>query len=192
MQRVYEVESGETGWCVNEIPWLSEDPTTGTIPSAGPGARLAGGGNTLPVTVTFDSRACFRVCGRALWSSRRTRPTPWRRCRSTSRFGFGERAGRRSAWNYIYGAAGSGVMTGCAPYPPAFGFCPAEVVTRRSMAGFIERGVHGALTPPPVYRAEFGDVLLGSFNADYIQGLLDDGITAGCSRHRPCTVPMPR
>ncbi len=83
--------------------------------------------------------------------------------------------------NYIYGAAGAGVMPGCAPQAPAFNFCPTEVVTRRSMAGFIERGVHGALTPPPVYLGRFQDVLAGSFNANYIQGLVDDEITAGCS-----------
>ena len=65
------------------------------------------------------------------------------------------------AWNYIYGAAGAGVMPGCAPQTPTFTFCPAEVVTRRSMAGFIERAVHGALTPPPVYLGEFDDVLAG-------------------------------
>ena len=67
------------------------------------------------------------------------------------------------------------------PQAPAFSFCPVDVVTRRTMAGFIERAVHGAATPPPVYLGEFGDVLPGSFNANYIQGLLDDAITAGCS-----------
>ena len=92
------------------------------------------------------------------------------------------------AGNYIYGAAGAGVMPGCAPNAPAFAFCPAQIVTRRSMAGYLERAVHGALTPPPVYPGEFDDVLLGSFNADYIQGLVEDGITAGCSSPRRCTV----
>ena len=38
---VFEVESGETGWCVNDIPWLSEDPTSGTVP--GLGRRLPAG-----------------------------------------------------------------------------------------------------------------------------------------------------
>ena len=52
---VYEVESGERGWCVGDIPWLSEDPAEGTIPGSGGGSSPAGAGNTLPVTVTFDS-----------------------------------------------------------------------------------------------------------------------------------------
>ena len=55
------------------------------------------------------------------------------------------------------------------------------------MAGFIERAIHGALTPPPVYLDEFEDVLAGSFNANYIQGLVDDAITAGCSVTPPST-----
>ena len=57
------------------------------------------------------------------------------------------------------------------------------------MAGFIERAVHGALTPPPVYLDEFDDVLAGSFNANYIQGLLEDGITAGCNVVPPLYCP---
>ena len=97
------------------------------------------------------------------------------------------------AWNFIYGAAGAGVMPGCAPQAPLYAFCPAEVVTRRTMAGYIERAVHGALAPPPVYLAEFNDVLLGSFNADYIQGLVDDAITAGCGGGNYCPdVPVTR
>ena len=66
---------------------------------------------------------------------------------------------------------------------------PTEVVTRRSMAGFIERAVHGALTPPPVYLNGFQDVVAGSFNANYIQGLVDDAITAGCSVSPPLYCP---
>ena len=88
------------------------------------------------------------------------------------------------AWNFIYGAAGAGVMPGCAPQAPLYAFCPAEVVTRRTMAGYIERAVHGALAPPPVYLAEFNDVLLGSFNADYIQGLVDDAHHGGLRRRQ--------
>ncbi len=34
-QVIYEFESGETGWCVDDIPWLSENPTEGTVPGSG-------------------------------------------------------------------------------------------------------------------------------------------------------------
>ncbi len=177
---VFEVESGERGWCVDDIPWLAEDPATGTIPGTGGGSAPAGG-NTLPVTVTFDSSGLLP--GLYLRSLVFTTDTPDPVAPVPVDFTvlFDDVPTGSFAANFIYGAAGAGVMPGCAPQAPLFTFCPNEIVTRRSMAGYIERAVHGALTPPPVYPGEFDDVLLGSFNADYIQGLVDDGITAGCS-----------
>jgi hypothetical protein len=178
---VFEFESGERGWCVSDIPWLSEDPSEGTIPGSGGGSSPTGVGNTLPVTVTFDSAGLLP--GLRLRSLVFTTDTPDPVPPVPVDFTvlFNDVPEGSFAWNFIHGAAGAGVMPGCNPYAPAFAFCPNEVVTRRSMAGFIERAAHGALTPPPVYTGEFDDVLLGSFNADYIQGLIEDGITAGCS-----------
>ena len=182
---VLEVESGETGWCVNDIPWLSEDPTAGTVPGTG-GSRPAGSANSLPVTVTFDSTGLLP--GLRLRSLVFTTDTPAPVAPVPVGFTvlFNDVPQDSFAWNYISGAAGAGVMPGCAPQSPLFDFCPTQVVTRRSMAGFIERAMHGALAPPPVYRAEFNDVALGSFNADYIQGLVDDAITAGCGGANYC------
>jgi len=40
--------------------------------------------------------------------------------------------------------------------------------------------VHGPFAPPPVYTGIFTDVNPFDRNADYIQGVFDDGITAGC------------
>jgi hypothetical protein len=174
--KVFEVESGEPGWCVTDIPWLSEDPTSGLIPASG-----GGGGSTLPVTVSFDSTGLLPGLRlRSLVFTTDT-PAPVAPVPVALTVLFNDVPEGAFAWNFIHAAAGAGVMPGCNPYAPAYAFCPTEVVTRRSMAGFIERGAHGALTPPPVYQGEFDDVLLGSFNADYIQGLLEDGITAGCS-----------
>ena len=169
---VYSFESGETGWCVNDIPWLSEDPAEGT---------LSGGGQSLPVTVTFDARGLLPGLRQGSLFFTTDTPQSIDPVPVDLTTLFNDVPQGSFAWNYIYGAAGAGVMPGCAPQAPTFTFCPAEAVTRRSMAGFIERAVHGALTPPPVYLGEFEDVLAGSFNANYIQGLLDDGITAGCS-----------
>jgi len=138
-------------------------------------------GNTLPVTVTFDSAGLLpglRI--RSLVFTTDT-PDPVPPVPVDFTVLFNDVPEGSFGWNYIHGAAGAGVMPGCNPYAPAYAFCPNGVVTRRSMAAFIERAVHGALTPPPVYLGEFDDVLLGSFNADYIQGLIQDGITAGCS-----------
>ncbi len=135
------------------------------------------------------ARDCFRASARARSSSRRTRRLWSRRCRSTSR--SSSTTCRRAA------SPGTSSMArrereSCRaarrrrrPSTSA----PTEVVTRRSMAGFIERAIHGALTPPPVYLNGFEDVLAGSFNANYIQGLVDDAITAGCSVSPPLYCP---
>ena len=94
------------------------------------------------------------------------------------------------AWNFIYGAAGAGVMPGCAPQTPTFNFCPDEVVTRRSMAGFIERAdPRRADAARRSTWASSRTFCAGSFNANYIQGLVDDGITAGCSVVPPLYCP---
>ncbi len=81
---VYEFESGETGWCVNEISWLAEDPTSGTVPGVGgPG----GPPTRLPVTVSFDSAGTFSGPLSALSGlDDRHADAGGRRCRSTSRF----------------------------------------------------------------------------------------------------------
>ena len=183
-QIVYEFESGETGWCANDIPWLSESPTSGTVPS---------GGGTLPVAVSFDSAGLLPGLRQGSLLFQTDTPTPVAPVPVAFTVLFSDVPVDSFAASYIYAAAGAGVMPGCAPQAPAFAFCPADVVTRRSMAGFIERAVHGALTPPPVYLGEFADVLSGSFNANYIQGLVNDQITAGCGGGNYCPdVPVTR
>lgn len=168
---VYAFESGETGWCVNEIPWLSENPAEGSVPPS----------SSLPVTLTFDGRGLLPGLRQASLGFATDTPTSVSSVPVDFTILFNDVPQGSFAWNYIYGAAGAGVMPGCAPQTPTFTFCPSEVVTRRSMAGFIERALRGALTPPPVYLGGFQDVVAGSFNANYIQGLVDDRITAGCN-----------
>ncbi len=171
---VLQYESGETGWCVGDIPWLSEDPVSGTVPGSGAGVPAS-------IDVTFDSAGL--APGLYLRSLVFTTDTPDPVAPVPVDFTvlFADVPEGGFAWNFIYGAAGAGVMPGCAPQAPVFSFCPAQIVTRRSMAGFLERAMHGPLTPPPVYQGQFDDVLLGSSNSDYIEGLVDDAVTAGCS-----------
>jgi len=188
-QKVYEFDSGDRGWCVAEIPWLSEDPASATVPGSGGGSAQAGAGNTLPVTVTFDSAGLAPGLRRRSLAFTTDTPDPVAPVPVDFTVLFNDVPVDSFAWNYIYGAAGAGVMPGCAPNSPTFAFCPAQVVTRRAMAGYLERAVHGALTPPPVYPGEFNDVLLGSYNSDYIQGLVQDGITVGCNGNPPLFCP---
>jgi hypothetical protein len=169
-QIVYAFESGETGWCVNDIPWLDVDPAEGTVSPS----------TSLPVTVTLDAQGLLPGLRQGSLILATDTPLPVAPVPVDLTVLFNDVPDDNFA-PYIYGAAGAGVMPGCAPQTPTFTFCPEEAVTRRSMAGFIERAVHGALTPPPVYLNGFEDVFAGSFNANYIQGLVDDEITAGCS-----------
>ncbi len=122
--KVYEVESGETGWCVTDIPWLSEDPASGTVAGSGGGSRPAGSGNTVPVTVTFD--AAGLLPGLRLRSLVFTTDTqaPVAPVPVDFTVLFDDVPQDSFAANFIYGAAGAGVMPGCAPQAPAVRLLP--------------------------------------------------------------------
>ena len=168
---VYQISAGEAGPCGSDIPWLSEDPTEGTVPPGG----------TVPVAVTFDSTGLFPGLRQAQLLI--TTDTPYTMppvgVNFTVRFLDvldDNPPGTDPYENFIYAAAGAGIMHGCS----FFDFCPSALVTRADMAGYIWRSVHGAFAPPPAYTGIFSDVFFGDYNADYIQGVYDDGITAGC------------
>ena len=165
----------------SDIPWLSEDPTEGTVPAAA-GAGQGGGTNPFPVTVTFDSAGLLPGLRQA--SLRVNTDTPYPvdpiAVNFTVRFQdvpLNEPPGTNPFENFIYGAAGANIMHGCGFYL----FCPNAAVTRADMAGYIWRAVHGAFASPPAYTGIFLDVFFGDYNCNYIQGVWDDGITAGCS-----------
>ena len=170
-QMIYKVESGEGPSCSQDIPWVSENPTTGTVaPSA-----------SFPVTVTFDSAGLFPGLRQASLKIKTDTPYPVDSVglNFTVRFQdvpLNEPPGTYPFENFIYAAAGANIMHGCA----FFLFCPSAEVTRADMAGYIWRAVHGAFASPPAYLGIFGDVFFGDYNSDYIQGVYDDGITAGC------------
>jgi hypothetical protein len=180
-QTVYNVESGEPASCSSDIPWLSEDPTAGTVPPAGQGVGQGDGSNPFPVAVTFDSAGLLPGLRQAqlLVATDTPYPVDPVGVDFTVRFQdvpLNEPKGTYPFENFIYGAAGANIMHGCA----FFLFCPSAEVTRADMAGYIWRAVHGAFASPPAYLGIFGDVFFGDYNADYIQGVYDDGITAGC------------
>ncbi len=175
---VLEVDSGESSACVlPEIPWLSESPTSGTVPASVGGQPASVGTNPFPVMTTFDATGLLPGLRQAQLLVKTDTPYPIAPVPVNLTVLFNDVSQGGFAWNFISGAAGAGIMRGCSFYD----FCPNMLVTRAAMAGYIERAVHGPLTSPPVYQAEFQDVFYSSFNADYIQGLVDDGITAGCN-----------
>ncbi len=176
-QTLYEVDSGEENFCSIDIPWLSESPTSGTVPGAAPVRPRNVAANPFPVTVTFNSAGLLPGLRQAQLKVETDTPDPVAPVPVNLTVLFNDVPVDSFAWNFAYGAAGAGIMHGCEYYL----FCPGSLVTRAAMAGYIERAIHGSQTSPPVYLGEFQDVFFNDFNANYIQGLVDDGITAGCS-----------
>jgi hypothetical protein len=78
---------------------------------------------------------------------------------------------------FVYLIAKNGITAGCAPGY----FCPNDSVTRAQMAVFLLKGEHGSAYVPPPAVGIFRDVPQGSFAADWIEQLYNEGITGGCS-----------
>jgi hypothetical protein len=91
---------------------------------------------------------------------------------STSTFG--------AAW--IEQFAAEGITSGCG----GGRFCPDDLVTRAQMAIFLLKGEHGSSFVPPVAVGIFPDVPVGSFAADWIEQLYNEGITSGCGGGNYC------
>ena len=165
--KVYVVNAGETGACALDIPWLSEDPDSGTIPPAG----------TQDSTWTFDATGELPGCREAQVLVTNDTPygTPVITAGLTVQFNdvplgsFGDA--------FIHGIAGAGISFGCG----GGNFCPTDVMTRRLMAVWLLRGKLGRFYAPPPAVGIFADVSPESFAADFIEDLYNRGITAGCA-----------
>jgi hypothetical protein len=69
-----------------------------------------------------------------------------------------------------------GVTSGCG----GGNYCPSASVTRAQMAVFLLKTKNGSAYAPPAAVGLFGDVPVGSFAADFIEALYNQGITGGC------------
>lgn len=84
------------------------------------------------------------------------------------------------AADYINILAEHDYVAGCSVERPLF--CPEQELTRAEMAVIIDRGNHTAsLDPLEPASPPFSDVPLEAWFARWVQVLLDDGFTAGCS-----------
>ncbi len=179
--KIYKVSSGEAGTpggCSIDIPWLSADPTSGTVPpSAGNGAT-----NPFPITLTFDAGSMLPGLQQAQLAFSTQTPHAVPNVPVTLTVRFLDVADENQFEAYIYGVAGAGVMFGGPPVcaPGVLYFCPDGNVTRADMAGYLWRAINGRNTPPPVYQNIFNDVTFNDYNSFYIQGIYDLGVTAGC------------
>jgi len=187
---IFVVDSGEVNTSchfVNTIPWVTEDPTDGSVGAATP----VGNGsspNPLPIAMTFDATGLLPGLRQAQLTFSTDTPNPVPAVPLSLVVRFLDVPDDNQFQAFIYGAAGAGIMMG-GPPNCATGtqyFCPNGIVTRADMAGYIFRAKHGAQTPPPVYQNIFGDVTFNDYNAFYIQGIFNDGITAGCGNGNYC------
>jgi hypothetical protein len=65
-------------------------------------------------------------------------------------------------------------------------FCPEREVTRAEVAFFIELALHGAGYVPPAATGIFSDVPVEHWAAGWIEGMVADGITSGCTEGAFC------
>jgi hypothetical protein len=76
-----------------------------------------------------------------------------------------------------------GVTAGCS----GGNYCPASPVTRAQMAVFLIKAKYAlSLVPPPATGTLFADVPAGSFAADWIESLANQGVTGGCGGGNYC------
>jgi ELWxxDGT repeat protein len=88
-----------------------------------------------------------------------------------------------AAW--IEQLVADGLTGGCGVAPARY--CPAQPLTRASMAIFLLRAKHGSgYTPPPATGTVFTDVPASHWAAPWIEQLAAEGITAGCATGRYC------
>ncbi|WP_456446995.1 S-layer homology domain-containing protein [Thiolapillus sp.] len=77
----------------------------------------------------------------------------------------------------------AGITSGCGGND----YCPDSVVTRAQMSIFLEKGMHGSnFLPPAASGTVFDDVGVDYWAAAWIEQLVADGITSGCSGSSYC------
>ena len=82
-------------------------------------------------------------------------------------------------YDYIEALYQNGYAAGCSSDPMLY--CPEQVLDRAESAVFVERGVHGAgYMPEQPGELTFDDVDLSEWYAKWVEGLWDNGYTAGC------------
>jgi hypothetical protein len=183
-QEIFSIDSGENVACAVDIPWLTENPTEGSLSAAAlhGGARPTGGSNSMGIDLSFNSGTLLPGLRQAQLQIKTDTPVPVPTIPVTLTVRFLDVPDDNQFQAFIYGAAGAGVMFGGPPVcSDVLRFCPSGFVSRADMAGYLFRAVHGLNTPPPVYQNVFADVNFNDYNSFYIQGIYDDGITAGCN-----------
>ncbi len=86
------------------------------------------------------------------------------------------------AADWIEQLATEGITSGCG----GGNFCPSNNISRVQMAILLVKATHGSGFVPAPATGIFTDVPVGSFGADYIEQLYNDGVTSGCGGGNFC------
>ena len=137
-----------------------------------------------PATSTRTPTATFTAAPATLTPSRTPTGTPTKTATPPGGPIFADVPATYWARSYIERLYTSGITGGCASSPLIY--CPTTPVTRAQMAVFLVRAIHGVDFVPPLYSDIFFDVSDGTFGADYIEQLYNDGVTGGCGNGNYC------
>lgn len=173
---VYEINSGETGACAIDIPWLSLPEDTFTIAP----------GESVDVQIDFTTAGQSLGLKRAQLAIQHDTPYLVPNVKVNFTVAFLDVPAGSFGDNFIHGLAGAGITQGCGNR----NFCPADNMLRNVMAIWLIRGIEGsAYQPPPATGLMFDDVPAESFAADWIEELARREITGGCQVAPPLYCP---
>jgi hypothetical protein len=165
---VLEFTSGEGGTCnFMNIPWLDVNPSTGMI--------AANGSQELTLNLTSSGQHPGLHQAQLFVSG----VDPFAPVAVPVNFtiAFLDVPQGSFADNFIHAVAGAGITVGCGNGD----FCPSDPMTRGVMARWLLLARHGATYAPPPCTGIFSDVPCEyTSNADFIEELYREGVTAGC------------
>ena len=171
---MYEVDSGESGACLGAaLPWMIMTPDSGEVPPASPDPGM------MPMNAQFiaDGAPHWGLV-QATVSMIHDTPYPVNDMTVCFTKAFSDVAPDYWADEFIHALAGARISTGCG----YTNFCPDANMTRGVMARWLITSMYGADYSPPQCVGIFQDVICEDTpNADYIEALYNEGVTAGCN-----------
>ncbi len=172
-KRMVIANTGEGVSCAGGIPWLSTNPSQGTVASNA----------SLTSAVTFDSRNIVPGFRRAQLLVDTDTPYEVPTVAVYFTAAFRDVAATYYADAAIHGLTGARITVGCG----GARFCPDTALTRAVMSVVLLRSKRGAdYRPPPATGIVFDDVQPETFAADFIEEAARAGISTGCGAGKFC------
>lgn len=178
---VFRADSNEPGACATDVPWLSVDPSEGTVAAGGSLGAVAGFDSN-PLVTAGCYGANLLLSNDTPYGSIMTAVGLTVQYNDVPAGSPGDAA--------IHGLASAGVTFGCG----AGNFCPDDNLVRRTMPIWLLRSMFGRDYAAPPAVGIFADVPPESAGADFIEDLYNRGIVNACGTDplRYCPNGAPR